>query len=362
MGASSPDGLIFVLDGASGGDGSLASPYGTVADAVAAVTALGSGTIAVYPGVYTSVRVVVPTGVSITVTGCGDETQFRAGGGSRPGIGLRGEGALILSHVTVVQGAPGISVADGIEATLEDVTITGARRVGLQVAGPDTVATVRRLLVEPVHASRGGSVQGWGVSLADGSLTLEDSEIDAQAGYALYGERGRLVATNVVIHGDGARAGGVYAHAMETTVLEAVQLDDVAGEAIHLYEVGAAEVRACVVRTVSASPSYTRWRHGLGDGIVVRSGANPAATALLDGNTVSGAARLGIALDGGGVTLTGNTTSGNGVDDGGTSLWATPATAVTGDAASELDTSTWPLGRDQHPGEGPRGFARPGLR
>ncbi|MDP2312911.1 MAG: right-handed parallel beta-helix repeat-containing protein [Pseudomonadota bacterium] len=355
MGAASPDGLVFVATGTEPGDGSRAAPYSRLLDAVNAVADPG-GTVAVYPGTYEAGIVLRSSGGRpVAIVGCGAEETFLASNTRHAGVALHGPGELALRRVAVVGGTPAVAVRAGAAGTVEDVVVSSARRVGVQVAGPTTVATLRRLTVADTVLA--GAQRGWGISLADGALTLEDSVIAAQRAYGLYAERGVLQVAGLDIAGgvDGPTVGGIYAHAMESVTLDDVTVRGVRGVGIHLYEVGTATVRGSVVEDTAAGQ-----RRGAGDAILVRKGARDTATVRIEGNTVTRPARFGIAVDGGDVTLTGNTVTG-GLTSDGTSVWATPGTTITGDPASPLDVGRFPIGRDEHPGEGPSEFGRPGM-
>lgn len=356
MGADAPpEDVIYVqADTNPTEDGSYDHPYHTLASAVLAAEARGRATVALFPGTFPFGHAVhVETGDRIVVTGCPGETIIQ-GGGRYAGIALHGPGTAILRNVTVSGGTPAIALRAGVEGLVEDVVIAEGLRVGLQVAGEDTLATVRRLTVQRVYGGGRGSPSGWAVSLADGSLALFDSVLTGAYGIGIYAERGELVVQDTRVEGDGTdfNFGGVYAHTMHAVTLDGVTITNVGGEGVHLRE-----VTDSVLSSISVLGVRDSGRRGVGDGIVLRPGGRSSiATITLSGSVVTDAARLPVAVDGGVLLVSGVTAKG-GVMDGKTGVWATPGTDVKGVAAS-LDLSLYPLGADAHPDEGPDTFQR----
>ncbi len=184
---------IYVAEGATLGDGSIAAPFGSIEEATA--VASSGAIIAVARGTYAEV-VELPPGVTL-VGACPAETivDAPAGGGGDAALWL-GEGAE-ARRLTVRGGRPGVRPRAGATATIEELRINatlfglvateGARLVGRDVLIADTtpeddIGQAAFVLndggIELYRASiRGMTQMAMGASGADADIVLEDVSI-----------------------------------------------------------------------------------------------------------------------------------------------------------------------------------------
>ena len=171
-----PAGAVFVLAGATGGDGSLGSPFGTVAAGIAAV-GLGQ-TVVIGRGTYDEV---LSIGRSVTLRGvCAAETILTSSSAST---------------------ADGILNVTGGTVTLRDLSFRDALRGGVVVTGSGTMAHLEGLLIDAT-SSFGVYVDGSARATIDG-LVFRDVATDTAGG--LYGSglvvdtSGEVTASRVVV-------------------------------------------------------------------------------------------------------------------------------------------------------------------
>lgn len=156
--------VVYVRAGApAGGDGSSASPFATVAEAVeaapdGAVVALATGTH----------REMVRLGRGLTLWGaCAAESEVACpGADTSRGTLSSVEGSWEARSLRLSGPCPAVS-ADGGEVRLEDVTVVDAGFVAFRFMGGAS-STLRRVAVSGVEAD-GDDTYGWGLIVETGS-------------------------------------------------------------------------------------------------------------------------------------------------------------------------------------------------
>ncbi|MBK6685113.1 MAG: hypothetical protein IPG45_11655 [Deltaproteobacteria bacterium] len=184
--AAPPSGgsVLYVDDDApAGGDGTAATPYSTINEAIAAAT--DGTTVLVARGRYTEELVITQ---AITLLGaCAADTVLAVAGG----VGLFVRGAVEVVGLRVEGGAPGILLGEPTaELSLSEVVIQGGD-VGLQIP-------LGRVIAEALLV-RGTNLDGIAVS-AGARLELRSSYIEETGGPALSVVTGaQLIADQLVV-------------------------------------------------------------------------------------------------------------------------------------------------------------------
>ncbi len=243
-------GAIYVRPSATGGDGSSAMPFGTIAAAIASANA--GDTIVLSRGVFDE-TVHVPAGVTLTGA-CASATVIAPSGVSEETAALELDGA-IARNLRVRADRIGVLVRG--ESTFERAVIERAASSGIVVEA-DAHATLRTLLVRGVQpiadgtGGRGLTVRAGGnanvgrtvfsdvkqiaiAAFGPGTTTLSDVAIldvapqtsDGAYGAGIVAFTGaRLEATRVAIHGC-SHAAVQAQDAGTNVVLRDVHVDDV---------------------------------------------------------------------------------------------------------------------------------------
>jgi len=126
----------------------------------------------------------------------------------------------------------------------------------------------------------------------------------------------------------------VQLQGLTDAAIDGCSVSNVAGGGIYVVDAGRARVTGCVVERVGGGEEP-------GDGILVaRRRGDMLAPVTLTGNTVRGAARMGIVLAGVDATLSGNVAGAdNGQSVDGRSVYADEASQVTGEGVVSFDRS-----------------------
>ena len=360
-GWDSPDGLVFVDPAGSDttGDGSLVAPYQTLQQALRGTMGEGEIHIALGAGTYQGPVSLLqgPGGVSLTVQGCGpDETAFThdLGQSAAADIAIAGSTPVTLARLRIEDpDGAGVVVRKGANATVEHVRITGARGTGVAAIGEGTRATFRDVAI--LDGRGGHTLRGWGVLGTHAQLTLEDVTVQSVTSMGVYQRGGTLDATRLSVQGtaatgQGRRGFGIHAFEAEKVGLTDCQVQEVYGAGVLLVNVPTAALTRVQVDQVQANET------GGGDGILLarRFWEGPLSATLTD-NTVTRAARMGIALAGVDATLSGNTAGAdNGTVVDGRSLFSDGVGVVAGDAVAAFDRDTdWILQAYAHRDPGP---------
>ena len=381
-GWESSEGLIHVsFWGNDEGSGGVDCPLASVQAAILRAKCLADTKVAIGPGVYMGNLLLNQSpwwgdgpaeDATMEVAGCGPDETFLAGQSlQRPIVALEGPSSVTLRDLTIghpeyySHGHSGLVIRQGSRALVENVVVQYSRMRGVSVVGSDTQATLRRVEVsDPLHGWAFGA-GGWGISSTDASVVLEDVAIHDVIGMGLFADRGRLEASGLQMsqvspNAKGTQGYGVYLQHMAAVSLVGCQVQGVTGLGIGLVDVVDGHIEGCTVDGVSATG------HVSGDGILARQAfravpdREPYEVALID-NTVHDAARMGIALWGLQVELSGNDAGDdNGVVDDSSSIFAGPDMLISGEDTLQvraLDRTTWPIGPEgnRHGRPQPRG-------
>jgi len=168
MGLPTGTPVVYVkADAAGGGDGTVASPYATLAEVPWLSLAAGT-TVALAKGTYEGTLSLNP---AVRLVGaCVAETRLTGVASAVPAVirvARAGDAAFVGSLAIV--GAPqvGVLVENGQALTLEGVLVEGSRSLGVEVLGAGTVLSARGLVVRD---TRPGSVSpGVGLYVANGA-------------------------------------------------------------------------------------------------------------------------------------------------------------------------------------------------
>lgn len=225
--AAAPSGdVVYVLAGASGGDGTEARPFGRILDALA--RARSGTTVLVGKGTYEG-NLVLPAGVTLRGA-CTAETVLTASGIAAPAsvIAARGAGSAIES-ITIGPSSGLCVQAEGASAslTLRGVVVRDGVTVGISVVGATLTGSdvvVRRTRPDPSFGD-----MGFGVFAEVGAtVDLERAVFEEQGDVGVLAVGGSTVTLRraAVRDGRGAPAGtgGSAVHAQdgsEVVVLEA---------------------------------------------------------------------------------------------------------------------------------------------
>jgi hypothetical protein len=172
-------GVLYVLAGATSGDGSEALPFGTIAEATA--VAISGDVIAVGAGDY-SEEVTVPAGVTLRGA-CATRTVLSSSSfAMERGVITVGGPDVTLRDLSVGEsGRPGIWIGDGATAQVEGVIVDRAFGLAVMVVLGGRM-TASRIIVRDTEGLPGGSfgrglnVEGGGVAEVSESLFERNRE------------------------------------------------------------------------------------------------------------------------------------------------------------------------------------------
>ncbi|MBI5486710.1 MAG: right-handed parallel beta-helix repeat-containing protein [Deltaproteobacteria bacterium] len=197
--------VVYVLAGAPpGGDGTRASPFGTIADAVAAATT--DAVIALSKGTFDE-----PVAVDRTLTfwgACTAETTVTSSvADDRAAVFFATAGHLTVRNLRVTGERAGIVAGPGVGLTVQGVIIEGARVLGLYAAGAAPVVGTDLVVRDTRHDAAGGYGLGLNAEQhADVTLTRCAFERNRTAGIRV-SSGSHVVLTDVAVRdtaGDGA--------------------------------------------------------------------------------------------------------------------------------------------------------------
>ncbi len=206
------DGVYYVSPSATGGDGSLASPFGTIDEALAAAAdgdtiALGVGTFRGEVALDRPMHLIgaCPTGTILT----SDAQSATAGV-----VTIRGPGAALRNLQIASSARSAIWVAGATAtASVEDVIIEGVTMIGIDVELGATVdvthASIANVALSDVAPFTG--YVGRGINVESGStLTLDTVDIEDvhEFGLLSYHDDTTITATRLSVSGVGPTADG----------------------------------------------------------------------------------------------------------------------------------------------------------
>lgn len=259
-------GVLFVRPGASG-DGTRASPFGAIADAVAVASA--GTTIALSVGVFAQDEVDLPDGVVlrgacaaetvlhsdadgietflgvVTVRGTGGSVENLRIEGARPGVSVNG-GSVTLRDVVVAEAVgQGVLVLNGGALTAERLVVRDtqpymgfAEGVGLQVNNGSSATIDRAVFARNRIAGVSASGMGTVVTITDAAAQQTMRAVGSDTlGIGFGASNGaRLELTRVAV--DGASYAGIRALAGATTIVHRAVVRDVE-QAANITDLGA---------------------------------------------------------------------------------------------------------------------------
>ncbi len=361
-GWTSPDGLLHVAPDKGEGDGSAEAPYGSIRTALMASQGEQEVKIALWPGDYTQ-SVQLKQGDdsvsrSLVLSGCGRGETVLCGGRARtPSLAIAGPSFITVRDLSIkTASSTGLAVRDGANASIENVEVDGGKRRGISIVGLTTTVRLEEVyLHDTVSASNGWDARGWGIANWGAVVTMEDVAVDAVHAFGVISQHGALYATglevsNVDVGAYGSSGYGVLLRNMRYGEVLDCTIRGTYGAGIYLLDVVRSRVERCTVESVGQSPV------GTGEGIMVRQAFRPFprrgvySTTLRD-NSISNAARMGIAIWGVNALVEGNQTQGCGYRSAVGSIYADPDSDIRGrDLVGELD-------RDQNPTGAPNNRA-----
>jgi hypothetical protein len=210
------DGTVrYVLAGASGGDGSRASPFGRIADALS--TAAAGTTIAVGKGSYDEVVSLRP---GVTVRGaCAAETRLAATGADpRTAVVNVSVGGAAIVDLTIAD-SPRIGVlvqGAGAELGLDGVVVTGMEALGVEAR--DGARLVADSVAVRATRSRPDGLRGSGLRVHEGAsaeVSRALFEGNHEATLSVAGEGTRLTIGDAVVRDTGSLPDGRFGRGLE---------------------------------------------------------------------------------------------------------------------------------------------------
>jgi hypothetical protein len=299
--ASLPAGALYVRPGVNGGDGSRASPFGTVEAAIAAAPAgatialaVGAHRLALRPAKDVVLRgacasgttlagasgawsaLVVPSGRAVelhdlSVTAEGRAMVVEQGGALRlAGVALRSArevgvdcygGALVIERSLVTgvapaagqnQGGTGIFVQNGGTATVRRTLVKGNHEVGIGVAG--ATLTLEDAVLADTSTGSNAVRQGVAFLANDGAIvSMRRVVVERPAGWGLYvqGAQARVTAEDLVVADPRGTPAGEFGLGIE--VADGAIVD---GSRVHVRgarELGVVATRGARTRLVDAT-------------------------------------------------------------------------------------------------------------
>lgn len=192
------DGQIAYVDLAAGtaGDGSRASPFATLSEALAG---RGPGDIvALAPGDYAITSSWIQGRLAL-VGACASDTILRPTSPSESALlALTGNGPRV-ADVTITGPRPGIGISDATDVSIERVNVTGTTGVGIFAFGTGTQVSIAQAVVRATTVDVNGSAIG--ISFSGGaSAALSDVALIAngETGLGVYDAGTHVAATDLV--------------------------------------------------------------------------------------------------------------------------------------------------------------------
>ncbi len=281
--------VLFVRGGESGGDGSRASPFGTIAEALAAVEA--GETIALAKGTFAE-AVELPAFVTLRGA-CATGTVLTTSDPDAGAVVWADDGAGTVRDLTVSDAAVPGFVAVGVELDVSNVIVSGNLAVGFVVSTGANL-TLASAVVRATRSRESDGLFGRAVLVQD-AATAEVSrtivEANREVAVVVVNAGSALAMSDSVIrdsepNGNGARGWGLWAADGGRAELTAVELAGNRDVAVVSESNGEAVLVQSIVRD-------TRGRFPddeLGRGLVVYEGSRArVARSLLERNRSSAA-------------------------------------------------------------------------
>jgi hypothetical protein len=197
-----PAGTVYVDASATGGDGTMAAPFTTIADARASLPG-GSGTIALARGAYDE-DVRVESGDVTLIGACASETSLTRTMGETPrAIASARGGQLTIRNLRIFGAEIGVAAITNADSvlTLEGVQIDGTTSA-LAVAWDDAQLVIRDSVLRDTENGTQVDWTGRGVQFIDnGVVTLERVVMERIRDVAILGARASISLSDVAIRG-----------------------------------------------------------------------------------------------------------------------------------------------------------------
>ncbi len=198
--------IVYVLAGATGGDGTESAPFGSIADGVRA--AGSSATLALGKGTYDETVRLTP---GVVIRGaCASETRITntTGSATVPTLSIAGASVQVRDLSIVDTTGPAVYVGPGASAQFDGVVISGAHGVGVAVFDAGSF-TGRQLVVRGSRAPPGAPFGGRAFEISGGTLDLEFAVLDDNQDVCVFARaEAEVLLSRTVIAGTQPRADG----------------------------------------------------------------------------------------------------------------------------------------------------------
>lgn len=303
------------------GDGTEARPFATLARALQATRALPASArrIAVGPGSFAGgLTLDQASDNGLVVQGCGPDETLLAGGGSAPVLDVSAAGAVALAGLGLTGGVDALTIRGGASATVDAVEISNTSGRGLVVQGATTVASLTDVTIRDVQASSCGA----GASIVGATVDWTRGGVEQAEGLGIFADEADLTLVDVDVADtapafDDTLGRGLHAQYSRVSV-DGGQYTGNRDASIYLLDVlNGSSIFGVVITLPGAGVVITlpgAGRADTGEGIVVKSTGAGGSVELV-GNTIDGAPRAAILVDGAEVEMSGNTASDTGLYD-----------------------------------------------
>lgn len=276
-GAASATLTVYVRSGAVGGDGSRTSPFGKIAQALAAVPI--GGTIALAVGTY--VEGFYPTKDVTFVGACAAQTVLRGPAQAWTTVVVPPDRTIAYRDLTIQGPGRGVVVQQGATGTFESVVVEATADVGVECYGG--TLTLDRSIVRGTAPLAGGTA-GTGVVVQNsGTAVVRRSLVRANAATGVRVHQSSLTLEDVTIADESTSStrnnpgAALFAATGAHVTCRRVVIDRPAGWGAYLQ--GAETVVTVEEAIVSAPRGSSDQSHGLG--IEVADGAALVARRLV---------------------------------------------------------------------------------
>lgn len=186
--------VLYVRPGETNGAGSMASPFGTIAEALA--HARPGVTVALSKGRFEeSVR--LPGGISLAGA-CAADTVIEPSAPPGPVVAVSG-GSARIANLTIRGGLTGVSVSALGAASIEEAIVERATIVAIEAAGPGAQVSLRRVL------SRGcGQIC---LALTSATASVSASILDGGSNYGIFALSSTLSVSRSIVRNGNAGTG-----------------------------------------------------------------------------------------------------------------------------------------------------------
>lgn len=338
----------------TGGDGSAEHPFASIEQALKITRTLPAAQrhIAVGPGQFsTHLLLDRSTDAGLVIQGCGADSVL-VGSSQTPVVDIATSGAVSLAGFALTGGQGALTVRNG-SATIDSVGISQSAGIGLVVSGSGTSAELSDVTVSD---TQGGGC-GWGASFTDATVRWSGGGVVNATGLGIYADNADISLTDVDVADTSTLADGTLGRGLHAQY-SSVEINGGSWPGNHDTSIFLLDPRDSLISNViiifpGAGVIIIFPGAGFvstGDGIVVKSTDGSSSVDVFD-NTILGAPRAGILIDGAEVTMSGNQADGTGLyDTWGSHFYAQhgadvsgPDSVMTLSGASVLAIGTDPL-------------------